>query len=100
MIRRPPRSTLFPYTTLFRSTCGGNHLGARAREGFGSEAGVVADADAFAWVFMGMHVSGNGLGDDAHIGKGEIVCDDGAPAVGTEFYLRIGHSWVRAICEE
>src|SRR5260370_21953918 len=23
MIRRPPRSTLFPYTTLFRSTCGG-----------------------------------------------------------------------------
>src|SRR3712207_7402237 len=26
MIRRPPRSTLFPYTTLFRS--GGDHLGA------------------------------------------------------------------------
>src|SRR3712207_7494058 len=23
MIRRPPRSTLFPYTTLFRSVCGG-----------------------------------------------------------------------------
>src|SRR5256885_14408228 len=22
MIRRPPRSTLFPYTTLFRSMCG------------------------------------------------------------------------------
>src|SRR2546430_6155826 len=22
MIRRPPRSTLFPYTTLFRSPCG------------------------------------------------------------------------------
>src|SRR3712207_7126958 len=22
MIRRPPRSTLFPYTTLFRSLCG------------------------------------------------------------------------------
>src|SRR5688572_32674516 len=22
MIRRPPRSTLFPYTTLFRSICG------------------------------------------------------------------------------
>src|ERR1043166_5881743 len=28
MIRRPPRSTLFPYTTLFRS--GGNGDGARA----------------------------------------------------------------------
>src|SRR5438477_5372095 len=26
MIRRPPRSTLFPYTTLFRSACrGGSH---------------------------------------------------------------------------
>src|SRR2546430_7455757 len=24
MIRRPPRSTLFPYTTLFRSSSGGN----------------------------------------------------------------------------
>src|SRR2546422_2297894 len=31
MIRRPPRSTLFPYTTLFRSlsrTGGGNFVGA------------------------------------------------------------------------
>src|SRR3712207_8461252 len=26
MIRRPPRSTLFPYTTLFRSQCGLNEL--------------------------------------------------------------------------
>src|SRR3712207_6917802 len=27
MIRRPPRSTLFPYTTLFRSKESGNHSG-------------------------------------------------------------------------
>src|SRR3712207_7071906 len=26
MIRRPPRSTLFPYTTLFRSDAGGRRL--------------------------------------------------------------------------
>src|SRR2546430_13420127 len=26
MIRRPPRSTLFPYTTLFRSLSDGNHV--------------------------------------------------------------------------
>src|SRR5438067_10340321 len=26
MIRRPPRSTLFPYTTLFRSWCRGTSL--------------------------------------------------------------------------
>src|SRR5258708_28108861 len=34
MIRRPPRSTLFPYTTLFRSADRDRlaHLGARARE--------------------------------------------------------------------
>src|SRR2546422_1126154 len=30
MIRRPPRSTLFPYTTLFRSACGVDAVGLRA----------------------------------------------------------------------
>src|SRR5690349_24246419 len=29
MIRRPPRSTLFPYTTLFRSVAGGRETGCR-----------------------------------------------------------------------
>src|ERR1051325_2096808 len=29
MIRRPPRSTLFPYTTLFRSYCAQNSAGKR-----------------------------------------------------------------------
>src|SRR5947208_5131467 len=32
MIRRPPRSTLFPYTTLFRSHVS-HHRGARDRHG-------------------------------------------------------------------
>src|SRR5690242_20880569 len=31
MLRRPPRSTLFPYTTLFRSCSGGNHDERHAR---------------------------------------------------------------------
>src|SRR5258708_11105146 len=31
MIRRPPRSTLFPYTTLFRSLCGRNAVQIAAR---------------------------------------------------------------------
>src|SRR2546425_12848899 len=31
MIRRPPRSTLFPYTTLFRSLASSNILGANDR---------------------------------------------------------------------
>src|ERR1035441_10734525 len=34
MIRRPPRSTLFPYTTLFRSGCLGQ-FPAKLIEGFG-----------------------------------------------------------------
>src|SRR2546427_8057249 len=33
MIRRPPRSTLFPYTTLFRSYVGRGGGGARGRRG-------------------------------------------------------------------
>src|SRR2546430_6301269 len=37
MIRRPPRSTLFPYTTLFRSIR--TALGARIREAFIPRAG-------------------------------------------------------------
>src|SRR5687767_15854042 len=38
MIRRPPRSTLFPYTTLFRSL----FRSARAAGGRGAEAGRAA----------------------------------------------------------
>src|SRR2546429_3310158 len=34
MIRRPPRSTLFPYTTLFRSPRGGRRSRARYRRAF------------------------------------------------------------------
>src|SRR2546429_2852122 len=41
MIRRPPRSTLFPYTTLFRSQRGGE-----AAHDEGREVGCVADARA------------------------------------------------------
>src|SRR3712207_9496294 len=36
MIRRPPRSTLFPYTTLFRSGIAGfEHHGVASRDGGG-----------------------------------------------------------------
>src|SRR2546425_12650339 len=33
MIRRPPRSTLFPYTTLFRSTYGADYDGPPVQRG-------------------------------------------------------------------
>src|SRR2546430_6107086 len=41
MIRRPPRSTLFPYTTLFRSGCFGLQTGVPAyRRAFRLQTGV------------------------------------------------------------
>src|SRR5258706_12095489 len=45
MIRRPPRSTLFPYTTLFRSKESGRRL---ARFAPGQIARIVLDAGAGA----------------------------------------------------
>src|SRR5690242_20868992 len=53
MIRRPPRSTLFPYTTLFRSDqCGGGqplaergHLLVRERHQGAAYVAVVEDAE-------------------------------------------------------
>src|SRR5258705_4995180 len=46
MIRRPPRSTLFPYTTLFRSDGGGRPGGRAAGRGAGDRGpGVGADSD-------------------------------------------------------
>src|SRR5438477_6077711 len=39
MIRRPPRSTLFPYTTLFRSRFRADHLGVISLKFHGDLAG-------------------------------------------------------------
>src|SRR2546427_8645432 len=50
MIRRPPRSTLFPYTTLFRSgsACGPGQA-ARVSPGAGACPGHVGAAGARRW---------------------------------------------------
>src|SRR2546423_10167235 len=46
MIRRPPRSTLFPYTTLFRSTCAkGSYRTSRGRSAAGCCTAQSATAD-------------------------------------------------------
>src|SRR5256886_7167946 len=44
MIRRPPRSTLFPYTTLFRSGGGESHAGRRGGGALGAGGGDGGDA--------------------------------------------------------
>src|SRR2546427_10712131 len=61
MIRRPPRSTLFPYTTLFRS-------------------GVDEDTAAIVWPDETMEV----------IGRGAVTIVDGSQMV-TDAYQGKGH---------
>src|SRR2546430_11345004 len=46
MIRRPPRSTLFPYTTLFRSADNGESASAGAQPSMDGSPADSADADA------------------------------------------------------
>src|SRR2546429_7278780 len=47
MIRRPPRSTLFPYTTLFRSGTGDRHVL------------VLDNSNCFLYELSSAYVSGN-----------------------------------------
>src|ERR1041384_5857588 len=78
MIRRPPRSTLFPYTTLFRSLrhggCGGDHRGRKAGP-IGRRIAVSTEQVAIRVVVLG------GGGDEgAGRGPGGLkarICDAG-----------------------
>src|SRR3712207_8930476 len=45
MIRRPPRSTLFPYTTLFRSKETGRHRGKFREHSDGQGVSFIPDED-------------------------------------------------------
>src|SRR5256885_10018022 len=58
MIRRPPRSTLFPYTTLFRSP--GADVGNHPRGAVQLHAG--------AHMYDGTRIDGDGIGRHAFIG--------------------------------
>src|SRR2546430_2913286 len=69
MIRRPPRSTLFPYTTLFRS------LGV-GQSDFRADQGRVrdqADQSAFELADVGANVRGNIKGDVSR--EGDFLLD-------------------------
>src|SRR3712207_7495862 len=61
MIRRPPRSTLFPYTTLFRSVHRGQH------------AQVVAGADLAVRAAVAEEAAGLDLGQGAEVGGEGVV---------------------------
>src|SRR2546429_6775699 len=70
MIRRPPRSTLFPYTTLFRSqlrVVDDQEVGIFARGGKFSGRFVAPQADAQVWIKppgFGLPVVHDGFGTD------------------------------------
>src|SRR2546429_8664221 len=49
MIRRPPRSTLFPYTTLFRSPISPRHMPAEVKKEIELEIGHVLFIDIVAY---------------------------------------------------
>src|SRR5256885_10856988 len=48
MIRRPPRSTLFPYTTLFRSGCANSKLWLASPDQFDPEHASHSDGALYA----------------------------------------------------
>src|SRR5690625_5558813 len=92
MIRRPPRSTLFPYTTLFRSVHGGREAvvvvvelpppgllvgeGPARRQGEGRPAGLTRVVDPRV---RGQSVAGHALGIEALLGAAHSVLVDAPP---------------------
>ena len=60
-------------------------------EFFGVEASVVADEDGRI-TFLLVDMSGDGADGEAHVGEGEIVGDESAPATGAEFNGSGAHS--------
>src|SRR2546429_6077397 len=86
MIRRPPRSTLFPYTTLFRSVRIGDIDGVlhSLRRG-----GVVMDGDADdGWAFA-LAAAQQAVADEvltaAHHARALVMCEHVAGADGRHF---------------
>src|SRR3989442_6352522 len=66
MIRRPPRSTLFPYTTLFRSAGVGGRSDVQDAEG---AAGKFEDGDGGVFGFDGVEFRGDAGLDAANIAE-------------------------------
>src|SRR6266536_4567781 len=83
MIRRPPRSTLFPYTTLFRShrECGGRRLRAFKIDGYAGRLGrlqPLLDRVDRRLVPADLLQGGIDLGDGLLAGRLQLRGDEGA----------------------
>src|SRR3989442_4777834 len=88
MIRRPPRSTLFPYTTLFRSASGG--VQELVQEGVARGARLVGRADEADAAFV---QEGDPVGDQE--GAAEIVGHHHRAHEGDRKSTRLNSSHVR-----
>src|SRR3712207_7020090 len=66
MIRRPPRSTLFPYTTLFRSAFLEAILDASGLEGDRDEVGLAGDHAALVGAVHAAVDAAQGLRSEEH----------------------------------
>src|SRR3712207_9182458 len=96
MIRRPPRSTLFPYTTLFRS--GYDHVERSVVVGSGPEAFERAAAAVFDWRMqrsVGLRVRATGpAGEPGTV----VVLTAGLPRLGYDIPCRV--VWARTAGDE
>src|SRR3712207_8873405 len=83
MIRRPPRSTLFPYTTLFRSRPPESD-GQEHQHHVAGEAGDAEEPCARAGLLR--------LGLDLHLGQLELLAHEGGEVLGDRKSTRLNSS--------
>src|SRR5256885_5578698 len=81
MIRRPPRSTLFPYTTLFRSITSGGQVqfdidsfGSRSDQNVQGQIRIVNASFASAGLPLGLQ-AGNGVRSEEHTSELQSPCN-------------------------
>src|SRR5256885_5395548 len=74
MIRRPPRSTLFPYTTLFRSPEGARILGLNGAEIVFNPSATVAGLSEYLWELeQPAHAVANGDRKSTRLNSSHLV---------------------------
>ena len=82
------RGGAIPLGEIADNAVAGHHFRRRGGKGLGAKAGVVADYHPLVGQALLLEISGDGLADQAGIGKGEIFGVDAAPAGGAEFDCR------------
>src|SRR3989454_6045257 len=76
MIRRPPRSTLFPYTTLFRSVIVGTALSAVSHRPASQADSRLLTADRASSLTIGrLHNDGGGDRSEEHTSELQSPCN-------------------------